>query len=214
MMDQRTDAGKLNSASLVQRAAALKAASPRDKYKQAEVEARRAIEDRCRLIVHDANIVLRANCPNIDLVVFAYEAPVYVQVKSSERPASKDHVTISGAPWTEAELYHGEPIFNKHDGWKAGLVVILHRVSADQPDFYIAPPDALERLVRPRAELIAAKPKKDGQPRSIAFRKELPRELLKPWKDAWHLFRSHATGRITAGVFDCEPNPTRVPTRS
>ena len=75
-MDQRTDAGKLNSASLVHRANALKTVSLRDKYKQAEVEARRAIEDQCKLIVHDANIVLRANCPNIDLIVFAPAAPV------------------------------------------------------------------------------------------------------------------------------------------
>ena len=70
--------------------------------------------------------------------------------------------------------------------------MILDRVSADQTDYYIAPPDELERLVRPRAALVAAKPKKDGQPRSIAFRKELPRDMLKPWKDAWHLLeRSH-----------------------
>ena len=72
--------------------------------------------------------------PEHDLVVFAYDAPVYVQVKSSETPASKDHVTISGAPWTEAELYDGGPIFNKHDGCKAGLIMILDRVSADQTD--------------------------------------------------------------------------------
>ena len=173
--------------SLVARAAALKAASPRDKSKQAEREARRAIEDRCDLVVHDANIVLCRNCPNIDLVVFAHEAPVYVQVKSSEKPASKDHVTISGAPWTDEELFQGAPIFNKHDSYKAGLIMILDRASADQTDYYIAPPDELERLVRPRAARLAAKPKKDGQPRSIGFRKELPREILKPWKDAWHL---------------------------
>ena len=173
--------------SLVARAAALKAASPRDGYKQAEVEARRAIEDRCGLIVHDANIVLRANCPNIDVVVFAHEAPVYVQVKSSEKPASKDHVTISGAPWTDEELFQGAPIFNKHDSYKAGLIMILDRVSEDQTDYYIAPPEELERLVRPRAARHVAKPKKDGQPRSIGFRNELPREVLKPWRDAWHL---------------------------
>jgi hypothetical protein len=193
-MDQRTEADNLNSASLVRRANALRAASPRDKYKRAEVEARRAIEDRCGLVVHDANIILRANCPNIDLIVFADDAPVYVQVKSSEKPASKDHVIISGAPWTEAELYRGEPIFNKHDGWKAALVMILDRVTADQTDYYIAPPEELERLVRPRAAQQAAKPKKDGQVRSIAFRKELPRDVLKPWKEAWHFVSGDRTG--------------------
>jgi hypothetical protein len=183
----RMEAVSATQRSLIARAAALKTASPRDKYKQAEREARRAIEDRCDLVVHDANIVLCRNCPNIDLIVFAPSTPVYVQVKSSEKPASKDHVTISGAPWTDEELFQGESIFNKHDGWKAGLIMVLDRVSADQTDYYIAPPDELERLVRPRAARHAAKPKKDGQPRSIGFRKELPRELLKPWKDAWHL---------------------------
>jgi hypothetical protein len=78
------DATPGTKSSLVDRANALKAARPRGKYKPAEVEARRAIEDRCGLVVHDANIVLRADCPNIDLVVFAHEAPVYVQVRVSE----------------------------------------------------------------------------------------------------------------------------------
>ena len=105
------------------------------------------------------NVILWANCPNIDLIVFADDAPVYVQVKSSEKPASKDHVIISGAPWTEDELFQGAPIFNRHDGWKAGLIMILDRVLPDQTDYYIAPPDELARLVRPRAARLAAKPK-------------------------------------------------------
>jgi hypothetical protein len=83
--------------SLMGRAEALNAISKREKYQRAEVEARRAIEDRCGLVVHEANIILRSNCPNIDLVAFAYSSPIYVQVKSSEKPASRDHVTISGA---------------------------------------------------------------------------------------------------------------------
>jgi hypothetical protein len=165
-----------------------------EKTRRAEREARRAIEDHCDLVVHDANVLLRANCPNIDFVVLAPAAPVYVQVKSSEKPASKDHVTISGAPWTEGELYRGEPIFNKHASWQAGIIFILDRVTPNLTDYYIAPPDALERLVRPRAELFAVKPK-HGHPRSIAFRKQLPREMLKPWKNAWHLLTGHVPER-------------------
>jgi len=121
--------------------------------------------------------------------------PVYVQVKSSERPATKDGVIVSGAPWTEGELYHGEPIFNKHDRWKAGLIMILDRVTPERTDYYIAPPYQLQQLLRPRAELFAAKPKRDGQPRSIAFRKELPRTMLAPWKDAWHLLTGETPPR-------------------
>ena len=173
--------------SLVQRAHTLRNVSKTEKYKRAEIEARRAIEDYCGLVVHDANVLLRANCPNIDLIVFADNAPVYVQVKSSEKPASKDHVTVSGAPWTEGELYHGEPIFNKHEGWKAGLILILDRVTPDQTDYYILQPAELERLARGRAGLHAAKPKTDSEPRSMASRTELPRATLKPWKNAWHL---------------------------
>ena len=45
-----------------------------EKTKDAEREARRVIEDRCGLVVHDANVLFRENCPNIDLVVFAHAA--------------------------------------------------------------------------------------------------------------------------------------------
>lgn len=60
------------------------------------------------------------------------------------------------------------------------------RVSAGQ-GYDIVPPEALERLVRPMALAHAAKPKKGGETRSIAFPKELPREVLKHWNEAWHL---------------------------
>jgi hypothetical protein len=168
----------------------------RSAARQAEVEARRAIEDRCGLIVHDANVLLQANCQNIDLVVLGPAAPIYVQVKSSEKPASKNHVTVNGAPWTERELYHGEPIFNRHPGWRARLVFILDRVTPDLTDYYIAP--ALEHHIRSRAELRAARPKRDGQPRSNAFRKELPRIMLSPWKNAWHMLTGELPPKVTA----------------
>jgi hypothetical protein len=184
-MDKSTDTGVvLSFAEGVQQ---LRGYCQIEAAKRVEGEARRVIEERCGLVVHDANTLVQANCPNIDLVVFAYAAPIYVQVTSPEKPASEDHVTISGEPWTEGELYHGEPIFNKHPGWKAGLVFILDRVAPDQTDYYIAPPDLLEWLVRPRTKLHAAKPKRSGQPHSIAFSKELPRIMLLPWKNAWHM---------------------------
>ena len=178
--------------SLVDRANALKAASPRNKYNPAGVEARRAIEDRCGLVVQDANIVLRADCPNIDLVVFAHEAPVYVQVRVSEEGASKNCVTISNAPWTEEELRPGAPIFNQHDGWQAGLIMILDRVSTDQTDYYFAPPDALERLIRLSATRQPETAKRDRQRRTLALRKDLPKDMLRPWRDAWHLLEQKA----------------------
>ena len=84
--------------SLVQRAQSLRNLSKIGKCKRAEIEARRAIEDYCGLVVHDANVLLRENCLDIDLIVLAHNAPVYVQVRSSEKPASKDHVTVSVAP--------------------------------------------------------------------------------------------------------------------
>ena len=49
-----------------------------------EVQARRAIEDQ-GFVAHDANVLFRANCPNIDLVVFGKDAATYVQVKSSQK---------------------------------------------------------------------------------------------------------------------------------
>lgn len=184
-MDERADTAVLLSfAKGVQQ---LRGSSRIEAVRQAEVEAREAIEERCDLVVHDAKVVLRANCPNIDLVVFAHTAPIYVQITSSEKPASENYVTINEAPWTEGELYHGEPVFNKHPGPKAGLVFISDRVTPDRTDYYIAPPELLERLVRPRAELHAAKQIRDGRWHSIALPKELPRIMLLPWKNAWHL---------------------------
>lgn len=74
---------------------------------------------------------------------------------------------------------------------------ILGRVTPAKTDYYIAPPEVLDRLVRPRAELHAAKPKRDGQPRSIAFRKELPRTMLVPWKGAWHLLTGETPPKVS-----------------
>ena len=66
-------------------------------WKSKEIQARRAIEDR-GFRVHDANIVFGENCQNIDLIVYSKDMAQYVQVKSSENPASKDGVVIDGSP--------------------------------------------------------------------------------------------------------------------
>jgi hypothetical protein len=65
---------------------------------------------------------------------------------------------------------------NYHCGLKIG-----------ETDFYIAPPEQLETLVRHRALELAARPKRDGTQRSIGFRKELPRQVFQQWRNAWHL---------------------------
>jgi hypothetical protein len=52
-------------------------------------------------------------------------------------------------------------------------------------EYYIAPPAELEKLLVAVTRTYADLPKRDGKRRSIAFRKELPREVLKPWLDAW-----------------------------
>jgi len=158
-------------------------------WQEKEKEARRAIEDQ-GFVVMDANVLFRANCPNIDLVVFGKRKAVYVQVKSSETPASKDCVTIDGSPWTDAQLYQGGPIFNRHEKdqhYEAALILVLDREKSGATNIYLAPPKDLEDLVRPRGLALANRPKKDGSRRSIGFRKELPREALAPWLNAWHL---------------------------
>lgn len=151
-----------------------------------ETLARRAIEDR-GFEVQDANVLFRANCPNIDLVVFSKDGAHYVQVKSSTKPAGTNSVVISGSPWTDDELYRGKPIFNKHDHYRARLVIIVDRMKDGGTEFYIAPPAELENLVRADALEFAKCPKKDGTPRSINFRKELPRPTIEQWRGAWHL---------------------------
>jgi Holliday junction resolvase-like predicted endonuclease len=159
-------------------------------WQDKEKQARRAIEDR-GFVVHDANVIFRANCPNIDLIVYGKTRAVYVQVKSSTTPATKDGVVIHGSPWTRAQLYDGAPLYNQHqnpEDYDASLVVIVDQQKSGARNFYIAPPKALEDLVRPRGIDFADRPKRDGTRRSINFRKELPREALAPWLEAWHLF--------------------------
>src|SRR4051794_23812183 len=117
------------------------------RWRTHETQVRRAIEDR-GFEVQDANVLFRANCPNIDLVVFGKDDAHYVQVKSSSKPAGKNTVVISGSPWTEDELYRGAPIFNKHDHYRARLVIIVDVMKSGRTEFYIAPPRELENLVR------------------------------------------------------------------
>jgi hypothetical protein len=151
-----------------------------------ETLARRALED-AGFKVHDANVIFGANCPNIDLVVFGAEEALYVQVKSSRRPAGKDCILVEGSPWTASQLYESGPLFNKALGFIAKFVVLVDLAGSGGPCFYIVPPHELERAARRTAKAFAAKPKKDGTPRSISFRKELPTEKLEKWRNAWHL---------------------------
>jgi hypothetical protein len=161
--------------------------NPTPNWRAKEIQARRAIEDH-GFVVHDANIIFRQNCPNIDLVVYGQTSASYVQVKSSKSPAGANSVIIDGSPWTHEQLYDGAPIFNKHDHLCCSLVVILDTLKTGETHFYIARPKQLEKLLLPLAREFAKRPKRDGTTRSVAFRKELPRELLEQWRGAWHLF--------------------------
>jgi Holliday junction resolvase-like predicted endonuclease len=156
-------------------------------WRAKEIQAKRAIEDH-GFLVHAANIIFRQNCPNIDLVVYAQTSASYVQVKSSKNPAGADSVIIDGSPWTHEQLYDGAPIFNKHTHLCCSLVVIVDTLKTGETQFYIARPKQLEKLLLPPARELAKRPKRDGTTRSIAFRKELRRELLEQWRGAWHLF--------------------------
>jgi len=155
-------------------------------WKGKELIAKRAIEDQ-GFMVHDANIVFRENSPNIDLIVFSRTGALYVQVKSSTKPASRDAVLIDGSPWTEDQLFNGAPIFNKHgDHFQASYVVIVDTLKTGELDFYVAPPDELARVAVEVGRKFWTRPKRDGQQRK-PFRKEVPRELLSEWRKAWGL---------------------------
>jgi hypothetical protein len=67
------------------------------------------------------------------------------------------------------------------------FVVIVDKLKSGARNFYIAPPADLEVLVRERALEFAKRLKRDNTPRSIKFRKELPRDVLARWHNAWHL---------------------------
>jgi hypothetical protein len=165
------------------------------------VQARRAIKDQ-GFVAHDANVLFRANCPNIDLVVFGKTAATYVQVKASQKPAGSDTVIVDGSPWTEDQLRNGGPIFNKHDGFRASLIVIVAATRTGETEYYIAPPGELEQLLIPSARTFADRPRRDGKQRSIAFRKELPGEVLKPWLNAWQKLvpRHRGFDRLDVGL--------------
>jgi hypothetical protein len=171
-------------------------------WQNKEVQARRVIEDQ-GFVAHDANVLFRANCPNIDLVVFGKNAATYIQVKSSQKPAGSDAVIIDGSPWTEDQLRGGGPIFNKHDGFRASLIVIVAATKTGETEYYIAPPAELEKLVISVARSFADRPKRDGKQRSIAFRKELPREALKPWLNAWRQLGEPPAGAPSLCVASC-----------
>ncbi len=166
---------------------------PPTDWRRGEIQARHEIE-KLGFSVHDANVLFRANCPNIDLSVYGRAGAIYVQTKSSERPAGKDAVVVDGSPWTAEQLVDA-PIFNKHtEDYQASFIVIVHTLG-DAVEYYVAPPDELERRLRLRGKVWADTLKRDGSRRSIRFRKELPRASLAdlrswdPLKAA--LFRDH-----------------------
>jgi Holliday junction resolvase-like predicted endonuclease len=151
-----------------------------------EIAARRALED-AGFVVHDANILFGQNCANIDLVVFGETAAVYIQVKTSTKPATKDYVTACGAPWTKEQLYDSAPVFNKHrQAMIASFVLLVDFQPSGSAKFFLVPPKQLEKLLRPISRAYMDRLKRDGTRRKL-IRKELPRNLLRPWLNAWHL---------------------------
>lgn len=148
--------------------------------------ARRAIEDR-GFIAIDANILFRQNCPNIDIIAFGRDQATYLQVKSTRKASGRNCVIVDGSAWTHQQLYENAPIYNKHDSFHAHFVLLIDHQDDDNLRYFLAPPQEVEDSVRARGLAWAAKPKRDGSPRSIGFRKELPHESLAPWQDAWHL---------------------------
>jgi hypothetical protein len=155
-------------------------------WRSKEFKARRAIED-AGFVVHDANVLFRENCPNIDLVVFGKSMTTYVQIKSSSNPATKNGVVVDGSPWTTEQMFFGAPIFNRHvHGFKAQVVLVLDAMKTGEVEYYLLPSLELEGLLRPHARQFMAKRKRNGEWRKM-FRKELPREFLGPWTRKWSL---------------------------
>jgi hypothetical protein len=156
-------------------------------WQSAEKRVKREIEDR-GYVVHDANIIFHSNCTNIDLIVYGRNSAKYVHVKSATRRASRDCVVVAGSPWTQAQL-DGDSIFNKHpQHFQASVVVIVDSVADGDVSFYIAPPEKIDKLARVVGKEFAQKPKKNGEPRSIGFRKVLLRTTLQRWLEAWDQF--------------------------
>src|SRR4051812_47616909 len=106
---------------------------------------------------------------------------------SSTKPAGNNCIVVDGSTWAQEQLLGQPPVFNKHDSYRASLIVIVHELRVGGTEFYIIPPTILEDMVRRRGLEFANKPKKDGSPRSLGFREELPRLAVEQWRGAWHL---------------------------
>ncbi|MEI6202124.1 MAG: hypothetical protein WCP68_09255 [Enhydrobacter sp.] len=102
--------------------------------KRGEQLVQRKLED-LGYVVHNANIIFRENCPNIDLVVYGVSGATYVQVKSSANPAGKGHITIDGSTWNPQQLDGTEPIYNKKVGLKASFIVLADLEDDAAPQF-------------------------------------------------------------------------------
>jgi Nuclease-related domain len=155
--------------------------------KHGERLVQRKLED-LGYVVHNANIIFRQNCPNIDLVVYSVSGATYIQVKSSANPAGKGSIIIDGSTWNRQQLDGTEPIYNKKVGLRASFIVLVDLEDDAAPQFYVVPPEKLTELVRPRALEFSERPKRDGSRRSLGFRKELPKELLSAYINRWQYF--------------------------
>jgi hypothetical protein len=126
--------------------------------------------------VLNANVAFRGNCPNFDLVVFNRAGPVYVQVRSSKKPWRPGRI-ILGA-WNKEKLA-GASLFNEDPRFPAASVVLIVVVwPTGETEFYLAPPEELDKAARPSALAFAKKPKRDGTLRSPNFRAEVPKGAL------------------------------------
>ncbi len=163
--------------------------------KAAERLAKRKLED-IGFEVHDANIIFQVNCPNIDLVVYARTGAVYVQVKATNRPAGVDCLIVDGSGWTTGQLLFGDRVFNKHDHFEAQYILLVGAKTNGEADFHVAPPAVLEQMAIAGARKWIKVRKKDGNQRSIYFRKELPRRLLADWHMDWHLLGEPVHQRV------------------
>jgi hypothetical protein len=103
-------------------------------------------------------------------------------------------VLIDGSPWTKEQLFKDAPIFNKHaDHFQASLIVIVDTLKSGEIDFIVAPPEELAKIAIERGRAWLAHPLKNGGERKM-FRKELPRSLLSPWRNAWWLLNGASPG--------------------
>ncbi len=138
---------------------------------------------------------LRANAPNVDLVITKGSKIKRVQVKSSKR--ERGYITGGSV---NPKVVNGSPIFNRvEDEVFADFVIFISKLYTS-PNCFVVPVSAAEAIFRKNIDAYFKSPKLNGGEKSLYGQCDIfmgidpfpharivpdQRQELEPFKDAW-----------------------------